>query len=206
MVIIPGDANLKMQSITGAQIPGGNFLPWQPSTWPRAPLHFNPEFHQTLARIFKETMLDELRNVIGDIQKANPAVEYPLTKRGHVVAVACMCALDTIASYGYRVHRGDHVRAFIREHFPPQYKPFAKRIYPDYRLPLVHSWNLFGTGALLPGNDPITRRNGQILVGILNFVEGFETAVADFLTKLEKNRKMQQVALRRYRYVTGDRT
>jgi hypothetical protein len=114
-----------------------------------------------------------------------------------------MCALHTIASYGYKVHKGDHMKAFVREHFPPEYKPFARRIYPAYRLPLVHSWNLFGDGSLVPGNDVVTRENGVIRVGILNFVDAFEKAVADFLIKLATNKKLQQVALRRYRSVTG---
>ena len=95
------------------------------------------------------------------------------------------------------------MKSFVKEHFPPEYKTFANRIYADYRLPLVHSWNLFGDGALLPGNDAITRRNGLVQVGILNFVDSFEKAVGDFLNKLVNDKELQKVALRRYRSVAG---
>jgi hypothetical protein len=201
MLLIPENANVNVQSVTGGQAIANQFIPWQPSTWPKAPPQFNAELHQRLKRIFQETMLDELHNVVEDIKKANPQNQYPMMKRGHVVAVAYMCALDTIASYGYKVHKGGHMKSFVKEHFPPEYKPFAKRIYADYRLPLVHSWNLFGDGALVPGNDAIKRQNGLIRVGILNFVDSFEKAVGHFLDKLATDKKMQQVALRRYRSV-----
>ena len=104
-------------------------------------------------------MLDELSNVVQDILTANSASIFPLEHRGHVVAVAYMCALDAISSYGYK---NRNVQKFVRQHFPNDYKRFASRIYPDYRLNLVHAWNLFGEAALLPGNQPIQEQNGAV--------------------------------------------
>lgn len=177
------------------------FVPWQPSTWPPAPKQFNQYFLDTLKTIFQQTMLDELRNVIQDIQTANAASSFPLEHRGHVVAVACMCALDAISSYGYK---NRHVKKFVKHHFPDEYKPYANRIYPEYRLSLVHAWNLFGEAALLPGNEPIRERGGKLELGILNFVVALETAVADFLTKLSTDKTLQARALHRYKEVTGE--
>jgi hypothetical protein len=88
LVIIPDDANVTVPSVTGAQVPSNDFMPWQPSTWPPAPPQFNAELHGTLTRIFQETMVDELHNVVDDIKRANLESQYPMVKRGHVVAVA----------------------------------------------------------------------------------------------------------------------
>lgn len=171
MVVYPEDGNLAVPSITGGQVSGqAAFIPWQPGTWPRAPQQFNSDFHATLSQIFYGSMVDELRNVIRDIQAANPG-GAPLAHRGHVVAVACMCALDAVSLYGYK---NKNVKKFIREHFPDDYKPYASRIYPGYRHNLVHAWNLFGSAALLPGNEPISEQAGQVSFGILNFVDAFE--------------------------------
>jgi hypothetical protein len=162
MVKYPEDANFNVLvpsitgGIVGAQSP---FIPWQPGTWPPAPPQFDQAFHDTLKSIFQETMLDELSNVVQDILTANSASIFPLEHRGHVVAVAYMCALDAISSYGYK---NRNVQKFVRQHFPNDYKRFASRIYPDYRLNLVHAWNLFGEAALLPGNQPIQEQNGAV--------------------------------------------
>lgn len=196
----PTTPSLTVPSVTGAMI-GKDFVAWQPCTWPPAPRQFNQDFFDRLQKIFQESMLDELRNVIQDIQNANAASAFPLEHRGHVVAVAYMCALDAISSYGYK---NRHVKKFVRNHFPDDYKPHASRIYPEYRLSLVHAWNLFGEAALLPGNEPIEEKDGAIQLGILNFVDAFEVAVADFLSKLETDRKLQARALFRYREVTGE--
>jgi len=193
-------AKLSVPSATGAMV-GTMFVAWQPSTWPHAPKQFNQDFLDTLNRIFKQTMLDELRNVVGDVQSANAASPFPLEHRGHVIAVAYMCALDAISSYGYK---NKHVKKFVRNHFPDDYKPYANRIYPEYRLSLVHAWNLFGEAALLPGNEPIEQQDGVLQFGILNFVDAFEKGVADFLRKLETDRKLQARALCRYEEVTGE--
>jgi hypothetical protein len=113
-----------------------------------------------------------------------------------------MCALDAIASYGYKNH---HVRKFIRNHFPPEYKAVAYRIYPEYRVTLIHLWNLFGDASMTPGNDPIVENaDGTINVGIMNFVQAFEQAVEDFLDKLKTEPHLQERALFRYRELSGE--
>ena len=66
------------------------FRSWQPSTWPRPPRKFTPRFTVDLRQIFDESMLGEISNVIHDITKSNG----DLQQRGHVVAIALMCALD----------------------------------------------------------------------------------------------------------------
>jgi hypothetical protein len=195
-------ASVNVPPITGAQTtPPSIFVPWQPSTWPPAPPHFDEQFHVTLSRIFDETMVDELHNVVGDILEANGRSPTAITHRGHVIAVAYMCALDAISLYGYK---NRNVKKFVREHFPADYRPFANRIYPGYRHNLVHAWNLFGDSALLPGNDPVRDENGTVVFGILNFVDAFDSAVSDFLRKLETDTNLQKRALQRYREVTGD--
>ena len=202
MVLYPQQGpNVTVPPITGAQVSDGNsFVAWQPSTWPPAPTQFDQPFHDTLSAIFHQSMLDELRNVVADIQMANGASPMSMVHRGHVVAVAYMCALDAISSYGYK---NRNVRKFVREHFPIEYRQFAGRIYPGYRHNLVHAWNLFGNAALLPGNDPIREENGTIVFGILHFVNAFETAVEDFLEKLGSHAALQARALTRYREVTA---
>lgn len=200
MVKYPEDGNLAVPSITGGLSGQAAFIPWQPGTWPRAPQQFNPDFHATLSQIFYGSMVDELRNVIRDIQAANPG-GAPLAHRGHVVAVACMCALDAVSLYGYK---NKNVKKFIREHFPDAYKPYASRIYPDYRHNLVHAWNLFGNAALLPGNEPISEHAGQVAFGLLNFVDALEQSVNDFLVQLQSDGVLQQRALHRYRELTGE--
>jgi len=94
---------------------------WQPSTWPAAPAALDEKFIATLKHIFEESVLGEVANVIGDAHKAHGSLNH----RGYVVALAMLCALDTIASYGYRNH---HVADFIKTHFRPDYRPFADDI------------------------------------------------------------------------------
>jgi len=147
-----------------------------------------------------QSMLDELRNVVGDIQAANPG-NASMVHRGHVIAVAYMCALDAVSSYGYK---NKNVKKFIRNHFPDEYKGYASKIYPGYRHNLVHAWNLFGTAALLPGNETISGQGGGVSFGILNFVDAFEKGVSDLLIQLKTDKTLQERALYRYREVTGE--
>jgi len=147
-------------------------------------------------------MLDELRNVIQDVLDANGSKPLPLVHRGHVIAVAYMCALDAISAYGYKDRK--RVAKFIKNHFPEDYKRHADRIYPEYRISLVHEWNLFGDAALLPGNEPIQERNGQIEFGLLNFRDAFESATNAFIDSLAVSDVLQRRALNRYREVIGE--
>src|SRR5437879_1209957 len=88
-----------------------SLVPWQPSTWPAAPASLD-DFITVLRRVFNESMVDEIRNVVEDIKKSNGDLE----NRGHVVAIALMCALDAVASYGYRGTKGEHIAKFVKNH------------------------------------------------------------------------------------------
>ncbi|MFZ0883604.1 MAG: hypothetical protein WAN14_09410, partial [Candidatus Acidiferrales bacterium] len=71
---------------------------WLPSTWPEHNA-VDAAFIATLKAIFQDSMLFEIRNVVDDAHARNGDLRH----RGHVVAVALMCALDAISCYGYRV-------------------------------------------------------------------------------------------------------
>jgi hypothetical protein len=116
--------------ITGAYVSGTSpllFAAWQPSTWPAASASSPDEFVEVLKRIFEESILGEVRNVIEDITKSNGTLAF----RGHVVAIAMMCALDAISAYGY-LHAGVRVGARALgiggDSFEPKIlpKPFAR--------------------------------------------------------------------------------
>ena len=181
---------------SGAQVgvfPGvTDFRPWQPSTWPQPPKTFNEDFIENLRRIFRASMLEEINNVIEDAEKVNGDLQH----RGHVVAIALMCALDALSSYGYR---GRHIANFVQNHFPSDYQPYAGDIYRLYRNSLVHSWNLF-EAAVLPGNEPVTKaKTGTLSFGLLNFFQALKAGVDHFLKCLETDANLQTKALNRYR-------
>src|ERR1700732_4450900 len=105
-------ASVSVPSVTGAIIPGSSgFLAWQPSTWPPAPQTWNAGLIATVQKIFEESMLNEIENVIADAGKN-------LEHRGHVVAIALLCALDAISSYGYGAKSGKQIPDFVQAHFP----------------------------------------------------------------------------------------
>jgi hypothetical protein len=165
------------------------FLAWQPSTWPPS-VAVDGNFINTLKRIFEDSMLTEIRNVIDDAFKLHGTLIY----RGHVVAVALMCALDAIASYGYRNHR---VADFINAHFPQDYRPFANEIYTLHRNSLVHSWNLF-EATIYPDDTKIKSEGGVVAFGLLDFFEALVQAAEDFLNRLEGDATLQRNTLARY--------
>ena len=169
------------------------FTPWQPSTWPEAPSSFEPSFSQTLERIIKETMLDKIGNVISDAQIVNG----DLTHRGHVVVLAILCAIDSIASYAFNGGVGTRYKNFISTYFPSDYQPFSNDIYLSYRNSSVHSWNLFQV-AIYPGNETITINNGSLSFGLINFYNALIVAVDNFLSDLPNSPTLQIKSLRRY--------
>lgn len=136
-------------------------------------------------------MLGEISNVIHDITKSNG----DLQQRGHVVAIALMCALDAIASYGYR---GKHISKFVKNHFPDDYKPYANDIYKLYRNSLIHSWNLF-EATMWPGNERIRKTRRTLEFGLLNFLDALQQGVTHFLVQLQTDAKLQTNTLNRYR-------
>jgi hypothetical protein len=138
--------------------------------------------------------LGEIRNVIDDAHKANGN----LTHRGHVVAIALICALDAISSYGYGARSGNQIPEYVRTHFPPAYRPFANAIRRLYRNNLVHSWNLFPV-SILPGNEPVRELNHSLSFGLLHFHEALLISVESFLKALETDPRLRRSTLTRYR-------
>lgn len=164
---------------------------WQPSRWPAPPASWDPALIETLRSIFKESMMDEIDNVIADAHR-------DLRHRGHVVTLALLCALDTISSYGYGARSGNQIPPFTEAHFPQEYRPFAEAILKLYRHAMVHSWNLFGA-SLLPGEEPVTETNGVISFGILNLRKALGESIESYLKAVETLPVLQQMTLTRYR-------
>lgn len=150
-----------------------------------------------MERIFNETIILEVSNVINDI---NASSNVGLQHRGHVVGLALLCATDALASYAYSNIRaiGKRYIEFINNHFPPAYQPFANDIYKLYRNNLVHSWNLF-EGTMLPSNENIENTSGTISFGLLNFFDALKSALTDFLDKLKTDTSFQANVLKRYK-------
>ena len=181
---------------TGAQVAISRYVPafsaWQPSTWPQPHDHFDEEFVNTLRTIFNDSILGEIDNVITDIQRSNGDLQH----RGHVIAIALLCALDAISYYGYR-DSDDQIPEFVNSHFPDEYRPYAKDLLVLYRHIMAHRWNLF-RAALLPGNEPIHEQDGILCFGLLHFRDALRTAAEDFLEKLRKDGDLQSNALLAY--------
>jgi hypothetical protein len=171
---------------------------WLPSTWPPAPHAVDKRFVITLKSIFDDSMLLEINNVIEDAQARNGGLQH----RGHVVAIALMCALDAISAYGYRGvgawKKGAHIEAFIGNHFSPEYHPYASEICRLYRNALIHGWNLF-EATLHSGNERINRTNGILSFGLLEFFVSLQAATDDFLANLLGNPSLEKNTLARYR-------
>jgi hypothetical protein len=194
MVIYKDDQfSVAAPAVTGAVVKSSSYIsafqPWQPSTWPQPPDHFDEEFIGTLRTIFNDSMLGEIDNVIGDIKRSNGDLRH----RGHVVAIALLCALDAISYYGYR-DSDDQIPEFVNAHFPEEYRPHAKKLLILYRHIMAHRWNLFGA-ALLPGSEPIREENGVLSFGLLNFRDALRLATEDFLEKLKADTTLQTNAI-----------
>jgi|ERR1051326_1459305 hypothetical protein len=179
-------------TVTELKIPVTSFYPWLPSTWPAAPVAWEQSLVETLREVFRGAMLNEIDNVIAD-------AENDLRHRGHVVAIALLCALDAISSYGYGARNGKQIPEFVTAHFPAEYHPHGAAILKLYRHAMVHSWNLFG-GAILPGDDPVAydAANEVLSFGLLNFREALSKGLNDYLKKLETDTALQGKTLDRY--------
>jgi hypothetical protein len=168
------------------------FVPWQPSQWPPAPID-DHEFVLVLKRIFEQSMLIEIQNVIDDATALNGSVEH----RGHVLAISMLCALDAISSYGYGAKSGKQIPDFVKSHFPQRYRPFAGSILFLYRHATVHSWNLFKV-AMTPGDDDVSESGGVLSFGLLNFFGALKCATEDFLDELSQDAGLRSTARARY--------
>jgi hypothetical protein len=178
-------------SIAGEQVYGpAEFLAWQPSTWPSPPAAWDSSMISVIRRIFEESMLDEIDNVIAD-------AKGDLRHRGHVVAIALLCALDTVSSYGYGAHCGAQIPEFVRTHFPAEYRAHGKALLELYRHAMVHSWNLFGA-AVRPGNDTVTCVNNVLSFGLLNLRGALAEGIESYLEDLKANPHLQGMTLLRY--------
>lgn len=183
-------------AITGAQVglPPSQFIAWQPSTWPTAPGAADEAFILILKRIFEESILSEIANVISDAEKCNGDLQH----RGRVVAIALLCAMDALSSYGYGAKNGKQIPAFVRAHFPDEYRPHAQALLKLYRHAMVHSWNLFRV-SISPGQENISEAGGTLSFGLLNFFGALTFAAADFLERLAVDPNLQRNTLIRYR-------
>jgi hypothetical protein len=185
-------------SVSGAVVGAPQPRPliaWQPSTWPVAPAAVDEKFITTLQHIFEESVLGEVKNVIDDARKAHGSLNH----RGYVVALAMLCALDTIASYGYRNH---HVADFIKVHFRPDYHEFADDIYLLHRNSLVHSWHLFAA-TIHPDATKIKSDAGVVAFGLLDLFDVLVQATQHFLNSLEGDATLQRNTLARYARLQG---
>ena len=170
------------------------FRPWQPTTWPEPPDSFNSDFFNTIEEIFNKTIIAEIENVLNDIENCS---SEGLEHRGHVIAIALLCAIDTISSYAYGGKVGPSYKLFIKKHFPCDYHSYANEIYELYRNSLVHSWNLFGA-TMLPGNESPENNDGVLSFGLLNLFDAIKVAVKDFLDELKVDKNLQRATLKRY--------
>lgn len=187
------------------------FIPWQPSSWPEAPTVFDKDIHNILEIIFKKTVTGEIDNVISDAIEVNRSIEH----RGHVIAIAQLCAIDTLASYaffdetakectecGIKDSKIKKYTKFILEYFPGEYKKHAQEINKLYRNTMIHSWNLFEVG-ISPDQEMIRNEGGTLYFGLINFQESLKASLDKFLEKLERDPKLQRNVIGRYRELKG---
>ena len=166
------------------------FKAWQPSTWPIPPTKYDNEFNQTMRIIFEDSLLSEIKNVVNDA----PTLEH----RGHVIALSILCAIDAVSSYAFKSDKvGLRYKAYIKQFFPVEYKPYATEIYQLYRNSITHSWNLFQVG-MLPDNTPIQKVNGNIILGLYHLLNALEISIYSFLDELQTNNSLQKATLYRY--------
>lgn len=132
-------------------------------------------------------MIDEIDNVVAD-------ANADMTHRGHVVALAILCATEAVSQFGY-----EHVAEFIDAHFPEPYRPYSDRLFVEFRNEgLAHGWNLFES-TLLPGFEPVQQTEGFLQVGILNLLSALKEAQGRFLAALVTSDTLRWRASERYR-------
>jgi hypothetical protein len=168
-------------------------VPHHPSSWPDS-TKCDGEFMAALRKIFDESILGEIDNVIQDAQQCTGSVDH----RGYVIALALMCALDAISSYGYGDQRGAQIPDFIRAHFPKEYHPLAKIIWTAYRGGGVHNWHLLAAGISGDG-PPISYLKDVPCINLLLLRDAFRAAVDDYFEKLKTDAALRSMTLERYR-------
>lgn len=173
------------------------FSAWLPSSWPITPTVVTPTFVETLHTVFHEGMLDEIRNVIDDAIARNGSLEH----RGHVLAIAIMCAIDSVAAFTSQdMTKGAQQRrftAFIGT-YVAEIAPYADDLYGADRNSLIHSWFLFRV-AMSPDDQPISREpSGGVSVGLLTLHAALLEGVSRYLTSLASNPSLGEAALAQY--------
>jgi hypothetical protein len=188
--------SVSVPSISGAIVSSSTeLLPWQPSTWPEAEAKWNANLSATLRKIFDDSILAEIDDVIADAKEANGGLEH----RGYVIAIALMCSLDAVSSYGYEPRSGNQIPDFVKAHFPTEYREHADELLKLYRHALVHSWHLFEV-AVRPGDDPITvDENGVLCFGLLHLRDALSAGIKDYFETLGTDTDLQNKTLKRYK-------
>lgn len=199
---------MSFASATGVPLsPQPDFIPWQPSTWPDTPMEFDDDFFKVILEIFRETIIQEIENVIKDSSKCNGSIEH----RGHVIAIAQLCAIDALSSYaffeessakcancGRTDSKVNKYKQFIEQFFPENYKEFSREIYKLYRNSMIHSWNLFEVSILPDGSEIFKQENGSLCFGLINFQNALNLSLNNFLEKLKTDKKLQENTIGRY--------
>ncbi len=175
--------------------PNSGTFAWLPSTWPPAPVPIDSAFVDTLANIFRAGMLEEIQNVIDDAFASGGSLEH----RGHVVAVAMMCALDSLSCFASKAKKQKvRIANFVQNFFPMEFHEFAEDIYLGFRNGLVHEWFLTRV-VFLPDEEPITREDGKpVSMGLLTFQRGLEQSVSGFVDTLRSDPFLCRIASARY--------
>jgi len=178
-----------LYSISSTQ--DGSFEPWKPSTWPDPPKYYDAAFQDAVERIFWESLLEEIFNVISDA----PTLEH----RGHVVALSLLCAIDALSSYAFEDRRvGTRYIKYIEQYFPQEYRPKAKMLYDFYRNSITHSWNLFQAEMTI-GYEPAVQKGDTITFGLKNLYNALCQSVEELLKAMKTDALVQQSVLKRYR-------
>lgn len=176
------------------------FTPSQPSTWPAPPATFDNDFLRIFSTIVDETITKEFENVLSDIRNCS---REGLKHRGHVIAVALLCAIDAVATYGYDDASIKNGRVkmrytnFITNHFPADYRQYAEKIYLQYRNASAHGWHFLEV-SITPDNTPLQDSNGHLSVGLLNLFQALKTGINDFVSTLNQNPNLQSKTIIRY--------
>lgn len=189
-------------SVSGANAvnDADTFQPRLPSTWPVSAESPDASVVEVWKELFQQGILAEIDNVIGDAMTVNRS----LSGRGHVVALAMMCALDSLSQFAYQgVQQHVRIAGFIERFFPPEFHPLRADINDHYRNCLIHEWFMTAV-AFEPLNEPLRREgNGTISMGLLTFRKALHVAVDRFIEELRGDQEARQTAARRYRSIHG---
>lgn len=202
--------DLSSTQLSGTHVNTQNhFVPWQPSTWPEV----DENFLENIEKILNDIVF-EIKNVVSDAEEQNGG----LSRRGHVVALALFCSVDTLSSYAFRERGGGvckecgkgekigpRYQEYIKKFFPDDYKPHAEVLYKNYRTNFVHSWNLF-SGSITPGDEKIKVDGDKIQVGLLDFLQAVKFSVEKLIQEMQQNEEIYDNCVARYNFLRESAT